>query len=130
MAADSPETDAESPDPDGDSSGPNGDSSGPNDARGGEPGGPTVAAVLDGLALPDDADDAEAAAVAVAVAAHLRDGELAAAAAAADDETDGGWEGKRWSFAGRIDRLGGRSTRVPKNAPTDPWTAADRADRF
>jgi hypothetical protein len=122
MAADSPEADAESPDSDG-------DSSGPNDARGDEGRDPTVAAVLDDLALPDDADDAEAAAVAVAVAAHLRDGELAAAAAA-DDEADDGWEGERWSFAGRIDRFGGRSTRVPKNAPTDPWTAAGRADRF
>ena len=83
---------------------------------------------LDGLSIPDDADDAEAAAIAAAVAAHLRDGELAAAAAAADD--DEGWEGNRWSFAGRIDRLRGRSVRVPTNAPTDPWTAAGRADRL
>jgi len=83
---------------------------------------------LDGLSIPDDADDAEAAAIAVAVAAHLRDGERAAAAAAADDEPD--WEGERWSFAGRVDRLQNRSVRVPVDAPTDPWTAAGRADRF
>ncbi|WP_241662535.1 hypothetical protein [Halorubrum depositum] len=111
MAADSPGPDADSTEPEHD------------------PAGPTVAAVLDDLTVPDDADDAEAAAIAAAVAAHLRDGELAAAAAAeADAET--GWEGERWSFAGRVDRLTGRSIRVPENAPTDPWTAAGRADRF
>jgi hypothetical protein len=89
---------------------------------------PTVAAVLDGLTVTDDADDAEAAAIAAAVAAHLRDGELAAAAAA--EAASDGWEGERWSFAGRVDRLANRSVRVPENAPTDPWTAAGRADRF
>jgi len=87
------------------------------------------AAALDGLSIPDDADDAEAAAIAAAVAAHVRDGERAAAAAAAgDDEPD--WEGERWSFASRVDRLQNRSVRVPVDAPTDPWTAAGRADRF
>ncbi|MGQ3329764.1 MULTISPECIES: hypothetical protein [Halorubrum] len=86
-------------------------------------------AVLDSLSIPDDAGDAEAAAIAAAVAAHLRDGErAAAAAAAANDEPD--WEGERWSFAGRVDRLQSRSVRVPVDAPTDPWTAAGRADRF
>ncbi|EMA57087.1 hypothetical protein [Halorubrum lipolyticum] len=88
------------------------------------------AVALDGLSIPDDADDAEAAAIAAAVAAHVRDGEraAAAAAAAADDEPD--WEGERWAFAGRVDRLQNRSVRVPVGAPTDPWTAAGRADRF
>jgi hypothetical protein len=87
-------------------------------------------AALDGLSIPDDADDAEAAAIAAAVAAHLRDGELAAATAA--EATEDGWDGdgKRWSFAGRIDRLSGRSVRVPTSAPTDPWTAAGRVERF
>jgi len=91
---------------------------------------PSDAPVLDGLSIPDHADDAEAAAIAAAVAAHLRDGErvAAAAAAAADNKPD--WEGKRWSFAGRVDRLQNRSVRVPVDAPTDPWTAAGRADRF
>jgi hypothetical protein len=104
MAADASDADAEGPDP-------------------------TPAALRDGLTIPDDADDAEAAAIAAAVAAHLRDGELAAAAAAAD-EGDAGWDGERWSFAGRLDRLTGRAARVPEGAPTDPWAAAGRADRF
>jgi len=96
-----------------------------------DPGSPgdesTRPAIVDGLSIPDDADDAEAAAIAAAVAAHLRDGELAAAAAA---DGDGGWDGKRWSFAGRVDRLRGRAVHVPTHAPTDPWTAAGRLDRF
>ena len=116
---------ADTPDPDGDTSDPDAGSTDPES----DPRGPTVAAVLDGLAIPDDADDAEAAAIAAAVAAHLRDGELAAAAAASED-ADEGWDGERWSFAGRVDRLTNRSVRVPENAPTDPWTAAGRADRF
>ncbi|MFO8116009.1 MAG: hypothetical protein R6U01_11770 [Halorubrum sp.] len=86
--------------------------------------------MLDGLTIPDDADDAEAAAIAAAVAAHIRDGEAAAAAAAAAADDDADWEGERWSFAGRVDRLQNRSVRVPVGAPTDPWTAAGRADRF
>lgn len=85
------------------------------------------ASVLDGLSIPDDADDAEAAAIAVAVAAHLRDCE-AAAAAARDAEPS--WNGKRWSFAGRIERLQGRTVRVPDDAPTEPWAAAGRSDRL
>jgi len=92
---------------------------------------PGVSAVLDGLSIRSTPTTREAAAIAAAVAAHLRDGERAAAAraaAAADDNPD--WEGKRWSFAGRVDRLQNRSVRVPVDAPTDPWTAAGRADRF
>ncbi|WP_144925334.1 hypothetical protein [Halorubrum salsamenti] len=85
---------------------------------------------LDRLSIPDDAGDAEAAAIAAAVAAHLRDGERAAAAAAAAADDGSGWEGERWSFAGRVDRLQNRSVRVPVDAPTDPWTAAGRADRY
>jgi len=96
----------------------------PNDAESRD----APASALDRLSIPDDAGDAEAAAIAAAVAAHLRDGERAAAAMAADDEPD--WEGERWSFAGRVDRLQNRSVRVPVDAPTDPWTAAGRADRF
>jgi hypothetical protein len=84
---------------------------------------------VDGLSIPNDADDAEAAAIAAAVAAHLRDGERAAAAAAAEDD-EPAWEGERWAFAGRVERLQNRSVRVPVDAPTDPWTAAGRADRF
>ena len=82
------------------------------------------------LDLPDDAADDEAAAIAVAVAAHLRDQEAAAAAAAAAAEADDGWTGKRWTFAGRLESVRGRRGRVPAGAPTDPWAAAGRSDRF
>ena len=80
------------------------------------------------LDLPDDASDDEAAAIVAAVAAHLRDREAAAAAAAADD--DAGWTGKRWAFAGRLESVRGHRGRVPTGAPTDPWAAAGRNDRF
>jgi len=77
------------------------------------------------LSIPDDATAEEAAAIAAAVGAHLRDRELAAA------ETDGdGWEGRRWAFAGRLAARGDGPARVPRDAPTDPWLAASRADRF
>ncbi|RDI72694.1 acc operon protein [Halopelagius longus] len=91
--------------------------------------GPDVSDVAADLSIPDDADEAEAAAIAAAVAAHIRDGELAAAAAAAEggEET---WDGKRWTFAGRLEGVSGRSARVPNGAPTNAWTAASRADRF
>jgi len=84
------------------------------------------------LDVPDDADDAEAAAIAVAVGAHVRDGELAAAAtaAAAAADTEASWRGRAWTFAGRIDGLQGRSVRVPETAPTDAWTASGRTERF
>jgi len=83
------------------------------------------------LNVPDDADDAEAAAIAAAVGAHVHDGYLAAAAAAAGaaDETET-WADRKWAFAGRIDGLQGRSIRVPETAPTDAWTASSRTDRF
>ena len=87
------------------------------------------AAALAGLSIPDDAGDDEAAAIAAAVAAHLRDGELAAAAAAAS-EADDGRDEDSWALAGRIDRLHRRRARVPADAPADPWTAVGRSDRF
>jgi hypothetical protein len=96
-------------------------------AGGGRPS--VEAAALAGLSIPDDARDDEAAAIAAAVAAHLRDGELAAAAAAGGDADDGRDE-DRWGLAGRIDRLHRRRVRVPTGAPADPWTAAGRSDRF
>ncbi|ELZ44184.1 hypothetical protein C464_15165 [Halorubrum coriense DSM 10284] len=86
------------------------------------------AAALAGLSIPDDARDDEAAAIAAAVAAHLRDGELAAAAAAGDGGD--GRDEDRWALAGRIDRLHRRRVRVHADAPADPWTAAGRSDRF
>ena len=85
--------------------------------------------VSERLTLPDDADDEEAAAILAAVGAHVRDSEAAAAAAAADDGEET-WDGKRWAFAGRLDALGGRGTRVPRGAPTDAWTASGRTNRF
>jgi hypothetical protein len=81
------------------------------------------------LSIPDDASDDEAAAIAAVVSAHVRDQELAAAAAAAAS-TEETWQGKKWTFAGRVDGLQGRTTRVPDGAPTDGWTAAGRTDRF
>ncbi len=78
--------------------------------------------------VPDDADDSEAAAIAAAVSAHVRDQELAAAAVAASEEES--WDGKRWAYAGRIRTQQQRTTRVPKDAPTNPWSAAGRTDRF
>jgi hypothetical protein len=80
------------------------------------------------VTIPDDATDEEAAAIAAAIGAHLRAQEAAAAAAAADDEET--WQGKRWSFAGRLRGLQGRAGRVPKSAPTDAWAASGRTDRF
>ncbi|MFC7068391.1 acc operon protein [Halobaculum lipolyticum] len=84
--------------------------------------------LADRLTLPDDADEEEAAAIAAAVGAHVRDGEAAAAAAAADGEET--WDGKRWAFAGRLDALQGRGARVPHGSPTDAWAASGRTDRF
>jgi len=80
------------------------------------------------LELPDDATDEEAAAIAAAIGAHLHDHALAvAAAAAAGEET---WDEKRWQFSGRMREQQQRHLRVPREAPTNPWTAAGRTDRF
>lgn len=80
--------------------------------------------------IPDDADDDEAAAIAAAVGAHVTDWDRAAAAAAAASGDEETWQGRKWTFAGRIDDLQGRSIRVPETAPTDAWTASGRTDRF
>ena len=80
------------------------------------------------LRLPSDATPAEAAAIAAAVGTHLSDQQRAALAAASDGEET--WDGKRFKFAGRVEGLTGISTRVPRNAPTDDWTAVGRLDRF
>ncbi|WP_254810010.1 hypothetical protein [Natronosalvus amylolyticus] len=78
------------------------------------------------LDLPDDASTEEAAAIIAAIGAHLTDLEQAAAATA-EEET---WDGKRWAYAGRLRAQRGHAARVPKRAPTNPWLAASRADRF
>ncbi|ELY58109.1 hypothetical protein C491_09949 [Natronococcus amylolyticus DSM 10524] len=80
------------------------------------------------LELPDDADSEEAAAIVAAIGAHLHDQALAAAAAAADEEET--WQDRRWAFAGRVRAQQQRTVRVPLDAPTDPWSAAGRTDRF
>ena len=85
------------------------------------------------LSIPDDADDAEAAAIAAAIAAHVSDTERAAAAAvaAATADAEPTWNGERWRFAGRMESTSGRQVgRVPDGAPTDEWTAAGRVDQF
>lgn len=66
---------------------------------------------------------AETAAIVAAIAEYL------------DEETDEPdraetWDGKRFEFAGRIRGLTGVSRRVPRDAPTDEWTAAGRTNRF
>lgn len=78
------------------------------------------------LSISADATDEEAAAVAAAISAYLSERERAAADAA----TERTWDGSRWTFAGRLDAVSGRSGRVPTDAPRDPWTASARADRF
>ena len=78
----------------------------------------------------ETADPEEAAAVAAAIGAHLRDRELAAAALAAEDDGEDGWTGRKWQFAERLGRAAGRSVRVTEGAPDDPWTAAGRVDRL
>ncbi|MEE6210031.1 acc operon protein [Salarchaeum sp. III] len=80
------------------------------------------------VSLPEDASEDEAAAIAAAVSAHLRDREAAAAAAEASGEAS--WDGERWGFAGRVNALQSREVRVPDGAPTDPWSAAGRTERF
>ncbi|MCG1003678.1 MULTISPECIES: hypothetical protein [Halobacterium] len=78
------------------------------------------------VSVPDDATEAEAAAIAAAVSAHLA--RLEAAAAASDSEES--WDGEKWTFAGRLAGLDQSPDRVPDGAPTDAWTAAGRSDRF
>ncbi|APX95950.1 hypothetical protein [Natronorubrum daqingense] len=78
--------------------------------------------------LPADASDEEAAAIVAAIGAHVHDHALAIAAAASESEET--WDGKRWSFAGRIRDRQQRTVRVPRESPTDPWAAAGRTDRF
>ena len=80
------------------------------------------------LELPPDASREEAAAIAAAVGAHLRD--RAAAAAAAAEEGKETWDGRKWAFSGRIEGTQERRVRVPDGAPTDAWAASGRTDRM
>ncbi|WP_254544553.1 acc operon protein [Halomarina pelagica] len=79
------------------------------------------------IGLPEDADSDEAAAIVAALNAHLS---RQAALLAANGEEGETWDGRRWAFAGRVEATRRRTRRVPEFAPTDPWTAAGRAERF
>lgn len=96
----------------------------------GEASAPSTADLTDRLTLPDDADPAEAAAIAAAVSAHMRDQEAAAAAAAAAESEGESWRGKQWGFAGRVESLQARTVRVRDGTPTDAWSAAGRSERL
>lgn len=76
------------------------------------------------LSVPSDATPEEAAAIASAIDTHLRQLDRSA------QPDDASWHGRRWTFAGRIEALGGPPVRVPQHAPIDPWTAAGRTDRY
>jgi hypothetical protein len=82
------------------------------------------------LSLPPTATDEEAAAIAVAIGAYIRDQRAAAAALATQADEEETWDGKRWKYAGRLEGTQGRAERVPADAPTDEWTASSRAERF
>ncbi|MGQ4554892.1 acc operon protein [Halobellus sp. GM3] len=84
------------------------------------------------LSLPEDATDEEAAAITAAIAAHVADGERAAAAlAAAKAQSADSWSGEKWTFAGRVNATSGRRVRrVRDGTPREKWSAAGRADRL
>ena len=86
------------------------------------------ASTPDGLRFSPAPTPDEAAAIAAVIAAHRHDRAVAAAAAATDGDDE--WTDRRWRFAGRLSAVRGRPARVPETAPSDPWTAAGRSDRF
>lgn len=78
------------------------------------------------LRIPADASPDEAAAITAAVEQWL----AAEARAAGSGSTPAdAWNGRRFAFAGRLEKLTGEPVRVPDWAPTDPWTAAGRLGR-
>jgi hypothetical protein len=76
---------------------------------------------------PEDADEDETAAIAAAVNAYVR---MRTEAGAETDDEARPWADRRWSFAGRIGGVQRRRVRVPRYAPTDPWTASGRTRRM
>jgi hypothetical protein len=85
----------------------------------------TVVDVTDDVAVtvPDDATDAEAAAIVAAVGAHLNDRQRAAAAAQTETETP---EADRWKLRGRLGAVGKR--RHPRSVKRgEEWKAAARS---
>jgi len=95
-----------------------------------EAGGTTVPLDAGELELPETATAEEAAAIAAAIAAHIREQEAAVAAAAEAAAGTERWDGKRFQFAGRTEAVFGKPQRAPQNAPTDEWTTAGRLDRL
>jgi len=81
---------------------------------------------IEGVETTPTATAAEAAAITAAVESYIRERQAAAAPGKAEE----GWDGERFAFAGRLDALGGEPARVPRNGPTDRWTAAGRTDRY
>jgi hypothetical protein len=76
------------------------------------------------VSIPDDATEAEAAAISAAISAHITDRQRAAAAAAAAQDTVEYTD--EWKLAGRLDRFGKR--RRPENVERgEEWKAAARA---
>ena len=76
------------------------------------------------LSIPDDATEAEAAAISAAISAHITDRQRAAAAAAAASESPNYVD--EWAFAGRLARFG--KERRPRNVERgEEWQAAARA---
>ncbi|MFO7927519.1 MAG: acc operon protein [Halobacteriota archaeon] len=76
------------------------------------------------LDIPDDADEAEAAAITAVFRTLAAEAEAAASQGSTDFSRDD------WRFAGRIEALQSRRVRVPIDAPRDEWAAAGRTDRF
>jgi len=82
------------------------------------------------LGVPESATPAEAAAIAAAVEAYLDAERTSHGGEGGDDDGRADWSGDRWRFRGRVEALQSRSVRVPAGAPTDPWRAAGRTERF
>ena len=77
--------------------------------------------------VPAGATSEETAAIIAALETYLDDHRRDSSD---DEDRDENWHGNRWSFAGRLGRHSRRSRRVPTYAPSDPWTAAGRSDRY
>jgi len=83
---------------------------------------PEVAAET--VSIPDDATEAEAAAISAAVSAHITDRQRAAAAAAAASDSPDYVD--EWTMAGRLARFGKK--RRPRNVERgEEWKAAARS---
>jgi hypothetical protein len=76
------------------------------------------------VSIPDDATEAEAAAIAAAVSAHITDRQRAAAAAAAASSSPDYVD--EWTMAGRLERFG-KERRPQKVERGEEWKAAARA---